>query len=397
MILHIVALEAYDGGSHGEFLDGLIESSRHEYTRIGLPPRKWKWRMRGSAIFFAQQLAERIEKRQIDAANIDLLFTSDMTAVADLRALLPAEIKSKPIVCYFHENQLTYPLEDESQRDYQYGFTNITSCLAAESLWFNSRYHLENFLSAVSGLLSRMPDFVPAGIAENIRNRSSVMPLGLVDEVFACANGRKTVRKNEQPPPTVLWNHRWEYDKNPDEFFEALFDLDRMDIPFRLIVLGQSFRSSPAIFEAAKKRLAGRIDHFGYLADRSSYFEKLAASDIVVSTAVHEFFGLSVLEAIAAGCVPILPRRLSYPELIPAELHNKYLYDDTLQLRKMLVELCGEGVSEMAPELRKSVDKLAWPRLALRYDSEFESVVTKNCQSHNVKKKGRRRIDSPLI
>jgi len=85
-----------------------------------------------------------------------------------------------------------------------------------------------------------------------------------------------------------------------------------------------SYRLAPAIFETARQRLAHRILHFGYAKDREEYSRWLREGDIVVSTASHEFFGLAVLEAVRAGCRPLLPRRLSYPELFPPE----FLYDD---------------------------------------------------------------------
>ena len=75
-------------------------------------------------------------------------------------------------------------------------------------------------------------------------------------------------------------------------------------------------------------RLADAIEHWGYVASRAEYLRLLAASDLVISTADHEFFGISVLEAIAAGAFPLLPNRLSYPELIPPELHSACLYND---------------------------------------------------------------------
>jgi hypothetical protein len=53
-------------------------------------------------------------------------------------------------------------------------------------------------------------------------------------------------------------------------------------------------------------------------------------ADIAVSTAIQEFFGISVVEAMYCGCVPVLPRRLSYPELLPAEHHDACLYDGAL-------------------------------------------------------------------
>ena len=55
----------------------------------------------------------------------------------------------------------------------------------------------------------------------------------------------------------------------------------------------------------------------GYEPDRMRYWERLARCDWVLSTATHEFFGLAVAEALLAGCLPWLPDRLSYTELLP--------------------------------------------------------------------------------
>ena len=369
MILKILVFEAYDGGSHGQFLNGLIAHSTHEYIRLGLPPRKWKWRMRGSAIYFARNVSQLLAENHLQPNDIDLIFTSDMTSVADLRALLPEPLKSTPLVCYFHENQLTYPLEDESLRDYQYGFTNITSCLTADAAWFNSRYHCESFLQAVEDLLKKMPDFVPDKITETIRQNCQVMLLGLEPDLFASAP-----LSPQRHPPTVLWNHRWEYDKNPDDFFETLFDLQRSGVDFRLIVAGQSFRQSPPNFDAAKKILSNQLTHFGYAADRRSYIGLLRSSDIIVSTSIHEFFGLSVLEGIASGCRPLVPARLSYPELLPPEVHAQFLYNSKDELRDQLISFCRE-LPNLPTILQEKVAQLSWTNLAKHYDKAFERMT----------------------
>ena len=324
--------------------------------------------MRGSAIYFAEQLAGQ-QQEELD--SVDVIFTSDMTAVADLRALLPGALQNKPIVCYFHENQLTYPLPDESDRDYQYGFTNITSCLASDVVWFNSQYHRDIFLEAVEGLLKKMPDYVPVGIGQAIQERARIMPLGLAEELFALPRAKK----NGQTV-TILWNHRWEYDKNPDDFFEVLFDLDRAGVDFRLIVAGENFRAAPPIFAAAEKVLAHRIDYFGYVRGRGDYLKLLRKADVVVSTAIHEFFGLSVLEGIAAGCYPLLPNRLSYPELLPKEIHEQHLYKDVDELKTKLADLCQNSAAGLSPLLERRVAELAWPRLIDSYDKAFEGVIS---------------------
>ncbi|MBN1844568.1 MAG: DUF3524 domain-containing protein [Sedimentisphaerales bacterium] len=363
--MNILILEAYDGGSHAQFLDGLTAHSGHLYARLGLAARKWKWRMRGSALYFARQVPQTLRQAGWEPAHVDLILTSDMTSVSDLRALLPAGLRAKPIVCYFHENQLTYPLPDEAERDYQYAFTHIASCLAADAVWFNSPFHRDSFLEAVERLLGRMSDYVPQEIAEDIRRKSTIMPLGLAADLFAL----KRPAGGACGGPVLLWNHRWEYDKNPEDFFETLFALAADGADFRLIVAGQSFRKSPAIFATARKILAGRIDHFGYVPSRQGYLDCLARADVAVSTARHDFFGLAAAEAIAAGCYPLLPRRLNYPELIPPDRQAEHLFDTLRQLRETLLRLCRRGVPAETGALRNHLLPLRWSNLIGSYDA----------------------------
>lgn len=56
---------------------------------------------------------------------------------------------------------------------------------------------------------------------------------------------------------------------------------------------------------------------------KEDYYEVLSESKVVVSFALQENFGFGILEAAYLGCIPILPRRLVYPEFFP----DKYLYD----------------------------------------------------------------------
>ena len=134
MSLRILAIEPYYGGSHRAFLDGLAAASRHDWTVVGLPARKWKWRMRGAALHVARQLDQ----------PFDVLFATDFLDLATLVGLAPQRLAGVPKAVYFHENQLTYPVLHESERDYQFAFTNITTCLAADRVLFNSQFHRES-------------------------------------------------------------------------------------------------------------------------------------------------------------------------------------------------------------------------------------------------------------
>ena len=369
--MNILALEPYYGGSHRAFLDGLSKASGHNWTLLTLPAHKWKWRMRHSAITFASQAAELPENRR----NWDLLFCSDMLNLAEYAALAPAEIAFLPKVIYFHENQLTYPVRVEDERDYQFAMTNLTGALAADAVWFNSQFHMDSFLDALAKFLKSMPDHQPFEAIDRVRAKSSIHPPGIPDF--------PTRRERKPGPLRVLWAARWEHDKNPEDFFEALNMLKKKKISFKLGVIGQSFRDCPAVFEKARIDFQENIDLWGYQKSRNDYNRALHEADVIVSTANHEFFGIGVLEAVAAGAYPLVPQRLSYPEILGLgriEGVERFFYDGTPR------DLA-DKLSELAAGIEKDTlwpasinpalitDHLKWPNLALRYDGAFEQIL----------------------
>jgi glycosyltransferase involved in cell wall biosynthesis len=371
--IRILAIEPYFGGPHAQFLDGLRTHSRHQWTLLAMQARNWKWRMRGAAMHLAGEAATLLGKS--GRTRFDLVFASNFLNVADWRALAPEALARVPVVQYFHENHLSYPLEAGPRNpaapavrpDPQYGFLNLSSALASRQVWFNSAFHREEFLRAARGLLAKMPDFVPPGLVESLAARSRTMPPGTNLEPFI--EGR---RPRGKPPLTILWNHRWEEDKNPEAFFEVLFFLAQESVPFRLAVVGEAMRKWPPVFEKAKRVLADRLVQFGYLPDREAYERQVLAADIAVSTAHHEFFGLPIIETIAAGCFPLMPARLSYPEIVPPEMQETFFYKTERELRLKLTKLLrGKGPWDKAAALATHVERFDWRRMVGTYDDAF--------------------------
>jgi len=325
----VLILEPYYGGSHKLFLNGLQKTVEAEYTLLTLPARKWKMRMQLSALWFVQELKKIPEEKRI----FDTVLCSTFVDVAVLRSLLVSVAgwnRDVRIVTYFHENQFVYPGQTADPTIRQFTAINFTTALASDSCAFNSSYNLESFLSAISSSLKKATDIKLPACVDGIREKSVVLNPGMDYSFIDQANTNSN--KKNSGPPVIVWNHRWEHDKGPELFFDSLYYLQEKNVSFRLIVMGESFMKRPACFEDAVVRLEKEILHFGYVESLEEYAKLLYQGDVIISTAKHEFFGIAILEGVRAGCYPLLPADLSYPEL-----YNKnYLYEPGKLAKRLL-------------------------------------------------------------
>jgi glycosyltransferase involved in cell wall biosynthesis len=361
--LKFLFLEPFFGGSHREFAEGLISHSRHRIDLVSLPARFWKWRMRGAALYFLKKVSALESYRG--------LITTDLMSLSDFKALAPGGCP--PAVVYFHENQFTYPLAPGEQMDYQYGFTDITTALAADRILFNSRTHRDAFFKALPNFIKMMPEHRPQWVVEAIRPKADVLYPGC--RVPAGWAADEDITRHQ--PPLIIWNHRWEFDKNPAEFFDALDDVLKNGAEFQLALLGERSRSIPEPFKTARDRYGKRIVQYGYVDARSEYVNWLKRGSIVISTAQQENFGMAVVEAIRCGCIPLLPARLSYPEIIPAKYHSRVLYRDHQDLvAKLLRRIFNYAAyQDLRSALSQEMDQFAWPNSIDRYDQALEELA----------------------
>ena len=366
MRLNVVVCEPYFSGSHRSWAEGLATHSAHAVRLITHHGGFWKWRMQGAALTLADDLRRLAHD---DGWRPDVLLVSDMVHVPALLGLARDVLAGTTVVLYMHENQLTYPLPDGEAADFTYAMTNWLSLAAADHVVFNSEHHRRAVLDALPGLLRRFPDHRHCDLVDTVMadERVSLLPVGVDVARFAGSS-------RDDGPPVILWNHRWEYDKGPAAFFATLEELDEHGVDFRLAVAGESYQTVPPEFDAARARFADRIVWFGTASD-DEYPGLLRRADVVVSTAQHEFFGVAVVEAIAAGALPLLPNRLSYPELVPHV--DPYLYatprDLVDKLRWALTHPSARA--EAAATARAHVHRFAWPEVAPRYDTLLRHVV----------------------
>ena len=333
----ILLLSAYRSASHGAWTDWLTGSlDTFDWQIRELPGRYFRWRIRGNPISWLNDLPPETPDAVIATSMVDL---------AILRGLHP-HLARAPTLYYFHENQFAYPVGGQQASSVDPQMVQLYGALAADRLAFNSAYNRDSFLAGVEGLLKRMPDQVPAGITERLAARAKVLPVPIHPVPPGPARDLRL----------ILWNHRWEYDKAPERFVHALLELDARNVEFRLALLGARPRKVPEALARLRERLGARIVADGPLS-REQYEAVLGRAAIVVSTALHEFQGLAMLEAVSAGARPLVPDDLSYPEQYPRGC--RYPPGDGLALVGQLQEWLQGGLP--AP-----LDVSAWSVDALR-------------------------------
>jgi glycosyltransferase involved in cell wall biosynthesis len=403
MQLEIALIEPFFSGSHAAWAQSLKKFSKHKIHLITMPGRYWKWRMHGGAITTARNYLAGLAPVDPGAPVAGssspgpcadftgfrprLILATDMLDLTSFLALTRRATAGIPVAIYFHESQFSYPAGPEGptrrQNDAHYPFINYVSALAADRIYFNSAFHRDDFLRLSREYPRQFPDYREESAAAGLAHKSRVLALGL--ELSGIATEGKTDAEAgadacaalRAGPPVILWNHRWEHDKNPEDFFGTLFALKRRGCKFRLVVLGQRFRKAPAIFARAREQLREEIVRFEAAGSRAEYLRWLPACDICPVTSRHDFFGAAVVEAMAAGCYPLLPRRLAYPEHVDDE--PLYLYDtnrDLLErLEAMLRQPGAWRTAETRAALKRKAERYDWAAIIDDYDREFADLV----------------------
>lgn len=341
----VLLLSPYDAYSHQQWRSTLVTMfPEFDWTVLTLPPRYFSWRVRGNSLSWA------FTQQEILSRDYDLLICTSLTDLSGLRGLVP-KLTAIPTLVYFHENQFAYPTNgmetgrnDKANKtggnnpegglataqpvSVEAAMLSIYNALCADLVLFNSQWNYQSYITGCEQLLRKLPDHVPAGIAELISGKSAVQAVPLPDTLFEVASlGQATPPHSQAVPEPVdiVWNHRHEYDKGPDLLLAIVQQLIASGQAFRLHLLGQRFRQRPATFAALESLLAQYYRSQDaepginqWLESRDDYLQQLRKADIVLSTASHDFQGLSIQEACIMGCLPVVPDALAYPEFIPS-------------------------------------------------------------------------------
>ena len=199
--MHVLFLEPFDGGSHREFVEGLREHSRHAIDVASLPARLWKWRLRAAGLTLAQRVPH--------PERYDMVVATGLLDLAQVQAVWGG--RAPPVLLYLHERAKS-PIRSGAARR----VGGAGAALAgrdqrggADHVVFNSEFHRAALRARLPEVIEQLPD---EEARPECRGRSSTGARACSTRAAASQNSDAS---RPPEPPVVIWNQRWEFDKDP--------------------------------------------------------------------------------------------------------------------------------------------------------------------------------------
>lgn len=184
--------------------------------------------------------------------------------------------------------------------------------------------------------------------------------------------------KERRPEPaTLLFVGRISKNKRIDRLIEITSILQKSIPDIKLKIVGEDWEGlQTGIEELALKRGVGDNVEFLGKSGREELIEYLSAASLFVSASEYEGFGISAVEAMAAGCVVVLNDIPAFNELVNHS-KNGYLsdfadYESTATLLQNLMEKDQQDVSKEAIETAAQYD---WKTVAKKIELVYVEVM----------------------
>lgn len=173
--------------------------------------------------------------------------------------------------------------------------------------------------------------------------------LALFDEIFVATNYHKELIASAGLPTHNITLVPWPVEHE----FQRAAKEKLVVFPHRL-----ADEKQPEVFQVLEKLFKTKFQRLyqdvkwvrtkDVCKTKKEYYDLLARAKVSVSTALQETFGIAMVESLNAGCIPVAPRRLSYPEVLP----NEWLYDNLDQAVNLIAKAL--DYSGIEPELIKT-------------------------------------------
>jgi glycosyltransferase involved in cell wall biosynthesis len=268
-----------------------------------------------------------------DSYDAVLAFHAFWPFTSDLRRIMADRDRHCPLITYTHGSHWDPTDLFRFERYPELRWTDLGNLLAADRVLTVSHYMSRTLVRTVR----RASREAAAELDSKLRTVGLPLDVGRIDAA-ARPNGG-----GGGEPVTVVFNHSMTAAKRPEVFLAVAAEVLRQS-PARILLTRHVPAGSPYSDQIAdlRRRYPGRL-LLGRDLPIDEYYSWLWASDVQVSTAVHESLGVATLEAMATRTFCLLPRIGAYPEIAAAD--PRLLYDDQAELCTRLIRLANSAVA----------------------------------------------------
>ena len=228
-----------------------------------------------------------------------------------------------------------------------------------DGVFMGTEFHRDLFIQ------ERLGDYPFGGLAKRLHVTGN--PWRTAEARELAYNGREF---REGRDIDILFPHRPDAEKQPGVFVDYMRDLERhRHLNLAFTTGRQQYRSTNDPASVTRiMQLVGEGQASVYVQLKpQDFYSVCRRSRITVSTAIEETFGYAMIEAMAQGSIPLMPHRLSYPELVNGD--ERFLYKNRAEFFVKLGILMGFSGEEEEKLRMEVVD------LAARFDDSEEKML----------------------
>lgn len=296
-----------------------------------------------------QKVSELFRKKQIKDGSTFFISDIEFWGIESLR--LMSQLNGVKIKIYGFLHAASYTKEDafEVAAPYQ-KYTELGWVAACDGIFVGSAYHADAFFER------RIKPFAAADDIETLKNKFIVSGNPLFKEEYP---DRGVEKKNK-----IIISNRFDFEKRPNESltFAYLMKKRRPDVEVVITTSRATFRSNQQwLVDFARGMEQDGIVTIKAGLTKAQYHTELQESKIMLSNSIEENFGYCIAEALAYSTYPLLPNKLSHPELVDGYepfLYNSY--DEILDKMEYLLTECEVNTTSMLDNYYQAADTIGF-------------------------------------
>jgi alpha-1,3-mannosyltransferase len=234
------------------------------------------------------------------------------------------------------------------------------------------------------GFHRAMQRFVDLTVASSRSDFDEFAPVAPAGRLVLIENG-VALEPFEQLPPVprhperLLYVGRQAENKQIEKLLATVGELKRRGSSLRLRLVGPEHPiNGPALREIALREglTVGRDVEFVGPVSQQQLIEEYASARFFVSAARHEGFGISAVEAMAGGCVPILNDIPVFRYLVTERKTGHLVpFDEPTRAAMRIEQIASGDVSPLAERARARAWDFAWGRKIEQWRAAYDRVV----------------------